>query len=176
MKNIRSHSLYNLILSGLFASVTVLCAWITIPTAIPFTLQTLAIFLTALLLEAKYGLLSVFIYISMGLIGLPVFSGFQGGVGVLLGPTGGFIMGFLFIILMSALFRKVFPDKMLWRIISISAGLLLCYLSGTLWFMFVSNADFLSALTICILPCLPFDIIKIATALILYKRLRNIVK
>ena len=79
-----------------FAVVIAVCSWISIPTVVPFTLQTFAVFLTVGVLGGKRGTLAVFVYILLGVCGVPVFSGFSGGIGVLLGQTGGYIAGFLF--------------------------------------------------------------------------------
>jgi biotin transport system substrate-specific component len=167
---------YNLILSALFSGITAICAWITIPTAIPFTLQTLAIFLMAQLLPLKYSLISVGIYIAMGIVGLPVFSGFQGGAGVLLGPTGGYITGFVFIILITGLVAKRESKKPFAKLSAMTSGLLLCYLFGTLWFMLTAKATFLSAVIICVVPYVVFDIAKMALSVILCNRLKKFLK
>ena len=81
---------------GLFAVVIAICSWISIPTVVPFTLQTFAVFLAVAILGGKRGTLSVIVYVLLGADGLPVFSGFKGGFGVLLNTTGGYIIGFIF--------------------------------------------------------------------------------
>ena len=81
---------------GLFAVVITICSWISIPTVVPFTLQTFAVFLAVAVLGGKRGTLSVIVYVLLGAVGLPVFSGFKGGIGVLLNTTGGYIIGFIF--------------------------------------------------------------------------------
>lgn len=169
----KNKSIYNLMLSALFSALTVICAWITIPTAVPFTMQTFAVFLTAQLLPLKYSLLSVAVYIALGAVGLPVFSGFQGGVGVLFGPTGGYILGFIFIILATGLAEKFYNDGKIVRFFSMITGLVFCYLFGTLWFMFVSKTNFISALLICVIPYIVFDIAKMILSFILYKKLKR---
>ena len=78
------------------AVLIAVCAWISIPIEIPFTMQTFGVFLALRLLKGKYGTLSILIYILLGAIGAPVFAGFSSGLGILLGPTGGYIIGFLF--------------------------------------------------------------------------------
>ena len=75
------------------SAVIAVCAWITIPLAVPFTLQIFGVFMALRLLGGKKGTLSILVYIALGAVGLPVFSGFQGGIGVLAGPTGGDIAG-----------------------------------------------------------------------------------
>ena len=80
---------------SLSAAVIAVCAWITVPFTVPFTMQTFAVFLAVLLFGSARGMLSILLYIALGAVGLPVFSSFGGGIGVLIGPTGGYIIGFL---------------------------------------------------------------------------------
>ena len=86
-----------IILISLSAALICICSWIQVPSAVPFTLQTFAVFLVSAVLGAKKGVAATLVYILLGAVGLPVFSGFQGGVGVLLGATGGYVFGFVFI-------------------------------------------------------------------------------
>ena len=79
------------------AALIAVCSWISIPAAVPFTLQTFAVFCVLGLLGGKRGTVSILVYILLGAIGLPVFSGFNGGIGALLGTTGGYIIGFIFV-------------------------------------------------------------------------------
>ena len=82
-------------LVALMTALMAICSWISIPTTVPFTLQTLGVFLACALLGGKRGSLAVFVYLLLGALGLPVFAGFSGGAGALLGSTGGYILGFL---------------------------------------------------------------------------------
>ncbi|MEI3229118.1 MAG: biotin transporter BioY [Lachnospiraceae bacterium] len=81
---------------AIFAVLIAICSWISIPTTVPFTLQTFAVFLAVGVLGGKRGTLSILIYLLLGAIGVPVFAGFTGGIGIVLGTTGGYIIGFLF--------------------------------------------------------------------------------
>ena len=87
----------NLVYASMFTALITVCGWICIPSAVPFTLQTLAVFLCIMLLGTKRSLAAVITYILLGAVGCPVFSGFRGGIGTLLGPTGGYITGFVLI-------------------------------------------------------------------------------
>ena len=167
---------YKNIVAALFSALMVICAWITVPTVVPFTMQTLAVFLTAQLLTLRYSLLSMGIYVGLGVAGLPVFSGFQGGIGTLLGPTGGYITGFVIIILTTAIAMKILGDGQFVRIISMTAGLVLCYVLGTAWFMIITKTNLISALIICVLPYIIFDIAKMFFACLLYKKLKKLIK
>ena len=81
---------------GLFAAVICICSWISVPFVVPFTLQTFGVFLTLMVLGGKRGTLSIILYVLLGALGLPVFASFNGGLAYILGPTGGFIVGFIF--------------------------------------------------------------------------------
>ena len=84
-----------IVLTALMAVIMAVCSWISIPTEVPFTLQTFAVFCALLLLGGRNGFFSVLVYILLGAVGIPVFAGFSGGMGVILGTTGGYIVGFL---------------------------------------------------------------------------------
>ncbi len=148
---------------------------------IPFTLQTFGVFLAVGVLGGKRGSLSILIFILLGAIGLPVFAGFSGGVGVLLGSTGGYIIGFIFSALLMWLIEFLFGRKLLVLGISMVLGLIVCYAFGTAWFMVVySRASgaigLVTALGWCVFPYIIPDIVKIALALVLTKRLRAVLK
>ena len=165
----------SLVRCALAAALMAVCAWITVPGPVPFTLQTFAVFCALGLLGGFRGTASVLCYILLGAVGLPVFSGFRGGVGALLGSTGGYILGFL----TSALvyWAVVRSSRDLWRqALGMVLGLLTCYLFGTLWFVEVytraSGAmTFGTALSLCVIPFLLPDALKIALALLLTRTL-----
>ncbi len=167
----------DLALVALFAAVMAVCSWITVPAAVPFTLQTMGVFLAVGLLGGKRGTISVLVYLFLGAIGLPVFSGFSGGLGYMMGATGGYIIGFLFSALFMWFMEKVFGRDMKILILSMVLGLILCYAFGTAWFMTVysgSNGpiDLATALGWCVFPFIIPDAIKIAVACLLIRRLR----
>jgi biotin transport system substrate-specific component len=124
-------------------------------------------------LGGKRGTISVIVYILLGLVGLPVFSGFKGGAGVLMGPTGGYILGFVISALIMWVFESLAGKKILVYIISMIFGLAACYAFGTLWFMVVYNAKNDSPATLsmvlgwCVIPFIIPDMIKIVLALII---------
>ena len=167
----------DLALVALFAAVMAVCSWITVPAAVPFTLQTMGVFLAVGLLGGKRGTISVLVYLFLGAIGLPVFSGFAGGLGYMMGATGGYIIGFLFSAIIMWFMEKVFGRDMKILILSMVLGLILCYAFGTAWFMTVysgSNGpiDLATALGWCVFPFIIPDAIKIAVACLLIRRLR----
>ena len=192
----RNSKLTDMILIGLFAALIAVCAQIQIPAAVPFTLQTFAIFLAVGLLGGKRGTVSVVIYILLGMVGLPVFAGFKGGIAALLGTTGGYIIGFIFSALLmwalekpvSSLFgketgadsKKNIFRKMAGPAISMILGLIVCYIFGTAWFVIVYTntkepLGIMTALGWCVFPFIIPDLIKIALALVLTLRLRKFV-
>jgi biotin transport system substrate-specific component len=158
--------------SALFAALTGLCAWISIPTApIAFTLQTFAVFLTLGVLGGKWGSFSILIYLLLGTVGVPVFSGFQGGPGVLLGATGGYIWGFLAAGLVYWAFEK------LCKPLGFVTGILCCYLCGCLWYsVYAGSAGFGGAVMQCVIPYLIPDAVKLTLAYVLSRRLRKHMK
>ena len=169
---------------GLFAALIAVCSQIQIPGAVPFTLQTFAIFLAAGLLGGKRGTVSVLIYILIGAIGLPVFAGFKGGSGALLGTTGGYIIGFIFSMLAMWLFERLFikgkSKKIILLGISMVIGLIICYTFGTAWFIIVYTntkepIGIATALSWCVFPFIIPDVVKIALALTLTSRLKRFI-
>ena len=166
---------------ALFACLMAICAWISVPAQIPFTLQTMGVFLAVGLLGGKRGTLAVLVYILMGAVGLPVFSGMAGGIGKLLGMTGGYIVGFLASALVMWLMERLLGKK-LWVLgLSMVLGLIACYAFGSAWFLVVYTGSkgpitLGAVLGMCVLPYILPDLIKIALALTLTKVLKRYVK
>ena len=122
---------------GMFVALMAICSWINIPMTVPFTLQTFAVFAAVAMLGLWRGTVAVLVYIILGAIGVPVFAGFSGGFGALLGQTGGYIIGFIFTALISGGMMKAFGKKIPVMIIAMVLGLIACYAFGTVWFMYV---------------------------------------
>ena len=162
---------------ALCAALLAPCAWLSVPTQPPFTMQTFGIFLTLLLLGAKDGTIAIGLYILLGALGVPVFSGFNGGMGALMGPTGGYIVGFLLICLIFGLLCG--KGAGLWlKALALLLGLAVCYAFGTLWFVKVYGdmkgpISTLSALSMCVFPFIVPDFAKLALALWAGKRLEK---
>lgn len=166
---------------AIFTALMAVCSWISIPTAIPFTLQTMAVFLAVGLLGGKRGTLAVTAYVLLGAVGAPVFANFSGGIGILLGQTGGYILGFIGSALVMWAMERFLGGK-LWGLgLNMLLGLLVCYAFGTAWFMVVypmggEAVSLWAALTWCVFPFLLFDGLKIALAFGLSLELRRHVK
>lgn len=156
---------------ALCAALMAVCAWITIPlpfNLISFTMQTFAVFLTLGLLGGGLGTVSIIVYLMLGIVGLPVFSGFRGGFGVLLGPTGGYLAGFL----VSGLVYWVVEKENLPKWVGMILGLVVCYAFGTVWYMIYSgSASLWAVLCACVFPFVIPDLAKIGLAMLLAKRL-----
>lgn len=170
-----------LTLTGIMAALIALCAWLTIPTTVPFTMQTFAIFLAVGLLGGKLGSLAVGVYLLLGAVGLPVFSGFQGGVGAFAGVTGGYLIGFLLMALVMWLGERLFGAGTAVFLLSGIAGLAVCYCFGTVWFLLLYTSTkgpigLWTVLWSCVIPFLIPDGIKLALALALRQRLRKALK
>ena len=174
-------SVRDMALSALFAALIAVCSWISVPSAVPFTLQTFGVFMAAGLLGGKRGTVSVLIYILLGAAGIPVFSGFKGGAGVLACSTGGYIVGFLFTALIMWLFEAKARNRKYTLPISMAVGLLACYAFGTAWFMFVyartsGSVGLVTALTWCVFPFILPDAAKITLACFLIRRIKSVVR
>ena len=166
---------------AIFAVTIAICSWISIPTTVPFTLQTFAVFLAVGVLGGRRGTFAVLVYILLGAVGLPVFAGFSGGLGALLGTTGGYIIGFFFSALLYWAMTKVLGEKTPVMVVAMVLGLIVCYAFGTVWFMTVyarnSGAIGLgTALGWCVIPFIIPDLVTIALAVGLTRLLKPHVK
>ena len=169
----------NMALCSLFTAVLALCAWLSVPMGdMVITLQTFGIFLTLGLLGGKRGTLAIGVYLLLGSVGVPVFSGFRGGLGALLGTTGGYIFGFMLTALVYWLLTFL-KDTPLTRLAAMILGLLLCYACGSWWYMtrYLSTGTLTLGLVLlrCVLPYLLPDAIKLTLAWILTGKLKRFV-
>ena len=119
----------DLVLIAIFAAMMAVCAWISVPVlAVPFTLQSFGVFMALLCLGGKRGTAAICVYVLLGAVGAPVFSGFNGGIGAIMGATGGYIIGFIPLVILTGVFaernKKLLPLGMV-------LGTLACYIFGT---------------------------------------------
>lgn len=178
IKDTDSNKTRDIVYMSVFTAMISICSWISIPASIPFTLQTMGVFTTVGLLGGKRGTLTVLTYILLGAIGIPVFAGLTGGVSVLLGTTGGYIMGFLLSALLMWGIETIMGRNQIVLAFSMIAGLIVCYVFGTAWFMMIytqhSGVIGLSTvLGLCVIPFIIPDLIKIGVALFLTNRLKK---
>ena len=178
IKDTDSNKTRDIVYMSVFTAMISICSWISIPASIPFTLQTMGVFTTVGLLGGKRGTLTILTYILLGAIGVPVFAGLTGGVSVLLGTTGGYIIGFLLSALLMWGIETIMGRNQIVLAFSMIAGLIVCYVFGTAWFMLIytqhSGVIGLSTvLGLCVIPFIIPDLIKIGVALFLAKRLKK---
>lgn len=162
----------DMVLCSIFAAVMCVFSMITIPIgAVSITLAVFGVMLIALTLGTKRAVITIALFILIGAIGLPVFSGFKGGISVLFGPTGGYITSYIFIALIVGLLTKKLPANktaaFIIKFLACLAGLLVCYALGTVQFVFLQSVNITQALWLCVIPFIPFDIIKIIFAITL---------
>lgn len=164
---------------ALFAVLLAVCSWISIPLPpIPVTLQTFGVFSALLFLGGRRGTCATGVWLLLGAAGLPVFSAFRGGIGILLEATGGYLLGFLLCALVYwATAGKT--ARIVRKVLACLLGLLTCYAFGTAWYVLVyarTAAGILPALTACVFPFLLPDLAKLGLAFLLYRRLGRFLK
>ncbi len=164
-------------LTALFTALIAIFSQIQIPLPmVPLSLATLAIYLACAMLPFPYGLTSVLCYVLLGLCGLPVFAGFQGGPAILFSKTGGYIIGYaLLALVVNLAMKKGSPPAWKLSLVCLS-GTLVLYLFGSAWFMHLTGLNLATTLAYCVLPFIPGDLIKIALTATLYKRLKPALK
>lgn len=160
---------------ALFAALTAVCSQIQIPLPmVPINLALFSVHLAALLLGKKYGAISQAVYILLAAVGVPVMAGLTGGLGQLLGKTGGYAIGYI----LSAFLTGLICEKWgyaFWKMcIAAVIGCAGCYVLGTIWFMAVTGLNLATSMTYCVTPFLPGDVVKIVLAALLATRLRPV--
>lgn len=169
----------DIIICALFCTLICICSVITVPlpfSPVPISLSLIAIFLCGALQSLKYGLFSICGYILLGVAGIPVFSGFNSGFGVLVGPTGGYLLSYVLMILCIYLIIKVFHKRTFFAyLISMLSSIIICHAFGSIWLAYFLKTDIISALLVGSIPYIIPDIIKAVLgaylAQALYKRL-----
>jgi biotin transport system substrate-specific component len=173
-KTNRKLTTYQLSVTALMAAVMCILGPVSVPIGpIPVSLTNLVIYFSVLLLGTRLGTLSYLVYLLLGAFGLPVFSGYMGGLAKLAGPTGGYLIGFIPMAILSGIFLKKFDGKALPVALGMIAGTLVDYILGTIWFVVLMQCDFLYALGVCVFPFIPGDLVKIVLAVVLGGLLRR---
>ncbi len=140
---------------------------------VPISLGILAIYFVITVLGMKRGTISVILYILLGLAGLPVFTNFTGGPGKLFGPTGGYIVGYIFMAPICGFFLDKWKNNIPLNILGMILGTAACYLFGTIWLQYQLSLTFPAALMTGVVPYIPFDLLKLALAMPLGWKLRK---
>ncbi|MGN0678542.1 MAG: biotin transporter BioY [Oscillospiraceae bacterium] len=159
-------SLKSMVATAIFAALICVAAPISIPLPglIPISLSTFVVYLAGAMLGAKRGALAVTVYVLLGAVGVPVFSGYSGGFGILFGVTGGYIIGYIPMALIGGLFADM-QSKKHWTIpVGMVLGTVVLYVFGTAWYMIFTGKNLAAALAGCVVPFLAFDAIKIVLA------------
>lgn len=158
-------SVRNITMIGLFAAVLcVLSPWAVNIGPIPLTFATFGVYLIGAVLGGGYGTLAVFVYLLVGAAGVPVFSGFSGGLHKIVGVTGGYLLGYIPCVFVTGKLISVLKNKVWWYSAAMVMGTAVLYLFGTVWYIWQTGNSVLSALLLCVVPFLPGDIVKIMAA------------
>ena len=150
---------------------------------VPIVIVNLFIYIFSVILGSKKALMGFFVYLLLGAVGLPVFSNWNSGVGHILGPTGGYLIGYIFCLFGASLgnefgqkisYNKIVKTTVL--VLGMAAGTFLCYVLGSFWLSYVNGIDFYAAFIMGALPCVPGDAVKIVIAVILSESLKERIK
>lgn len=170
----KKNKIYMLSTTAVMTAVICVLAPLSIPIGpVPISFTNLAIFIALYLLGWKMGTVSLALYIFIGTVGFPVFSGFSGGPGKLMGPTGGYIFGFIPMAVIAGLIIEKFSENCALQFTAMVVGIIVCYAFGTVWFCVVMDSGVASALSLCVFPFIPGDVAKIILALIVGPMLRR---
>ncbi|MFI3172517.1 MAG: biotin transporter BioY [Eubacteriales bacterium] len=166
---------------ALITAITCIVAPFSIPipiSPVPISLTNLVLYISPYILGCKKSTISYIVYLLLGAVGLPIFSSFSGGLGKLIGPTGGYLLGFIFLVLITGLVVEHFPTNIFIIVMGMIVGTFICYIFGTYWLALQLEMTFVAALAVGVTPYLIGDSVKILIAIIvgplLRKRLANI--
>jgi len=162
---------------GLFVAIIAVCAQISFPifpNGVPMTLQTFAIPLAGVVLGAKNGMIAALVYVLLGMVGVPVFAGFTGGIGIVFGRTGGFILAFPFMAFAAGIGAK--KDNLAWLVLWLTIGAVVLYTVGMLVFSLVAPAALWASFTLVVVPFLPTEVIKIVLVILFGKLINKALK
>ena len=167
-------SIQQLAVTGVMTAVICILAPLSIPIGVvPISFTNLAVYLALYVLGVKKGTISYLVYLCIGLVGVPVFSGFTSGPGKLFGPTGGYLIGFILMAVIAGVFIDKFTDKMYLCFLGMVLGTAVCYLLGTLWLAYQGGMNFQAALAAGVLPFIPGDLVKIVIAMLIGPQIRK---
>ena len=182
--------IYDLVLISVSAALITICSWISIPLGpVPFTLQTLGILAVMLTIGGRRGTIAILVYLALGAVGVPVFAGFKGGIMSFIGPTGGFLIGFVFGALVYWLLEKLFLKKFMtspvktwiFGMLGFLVFEVVMYIVGVIWFMTVYAAQtgpigLTTVMSLCVFPFIIPDIVKMAVAVLIGERASKLIR
>lgn len=159
----------NMVMMALFAAITCVLAPLAVPIGpVPISLTNLVIYISLYVLGWKRGTITYIVYLLVGLVGLPVFSGFEGGIGKFAGPTGGYLVGFIFMSVICGIFiekwHEISPVHVTLNMLGMILGTVAAYAFGTAWFCLSTGTGVVAALSLCVFPFIIGDLIKMAIA------------
>ena len=167
MQTKAKHSIYTLTMIAVMTAVTCILAPLSISIGpIPISFTNLAIYFALYLLGWKKGTVSYLVYLLIGIVGLPVFSGFVGGIGKFLGPTGGYIVGFIPMAIIAGILIDRFKNRWI-HLLGMLVGTAICYAFGTAWYCLQTGSALVPALGLCDFPFIPGDLVKMIAAMLL---------
>lgn len=159
---------------GVMTAVTCVLAPFSLPIGpVPISLTNLAIYFSLYVLGTKFGCVSYLVYLLIGFIGVPVFSGFTSGPGKLLGPTGGYLIGFLPMAVIAGLLIDKFISRRVICLLGMVAGTIVAYAFGTIWLAYQAGMDWKAALMAGVIPFIPGDLGKMLLAMIAGPQIRR---
>lgn len=166
---------------ALSAVLIAVCSWISVPAAVPFTMQTFAVCFVLSALGGKRGTMAILVYLLLGAAGIPVFAQFKSGLANLLGSTGGYLVGFVFMGLLYWLVTGLLGKKLWVEILALVLGLAALYAFGTAWFLLVYTRTngamgLMSVLGLCVIPFILPDLVKLGLAVTLARRVSRALK
>ena len=162
---------------SVFTALTAVFSQISVPlpfTPVPINLAVLAVLLAGGLLGFKKAIASQAVYLLLGLVGVPVFAGFSGGLQKLVGPTGGYLIGYLFIAFFAGLIPYLKSDNFVKRATLMTLGIITCYALGTIWFMLSTGTGLIPSLGMCVIPFIPGDLFKLVVGVVFVERLSKV--
>lgn len=170
----KKQTTYQLCTCALMAALMCILGPMSVPIGpVPVSLTNLVIYIAVYLLGTREATISFLVYLLLGTAGLPVFSGYQGGIAKLAGPTGGYLIGFIFMTIICGIVMKLSKVNPYITALGMVVGTLVAYLFGTVWFVVMMKCEVSYALTVCVYPFIPFDLAKIVIATILGKAIRT---
>ena len=186
----RRSMIYDIVVIAISAALITVCSWISIPLGpVPFTLQTMAILAVLLTIGGRRGTIAIVVYLALGAVGVPVFAGFKGGPAALLGPTGGFLVGFIAAALVFWLLEKLIfarlmstpAKRLIFGFVNSFVFELVLYTVGVIWFMTVYAAKtgpigFGAVMSMCVIPFIIPDIVKMIAAAVIGSRAYRFVR
>ena len=166
----RKSQIYQFACCALMAALMCIFGPMSVPIGpVPVSLTNLVIYFTVYLIGMKGATVSYLIYMLLGVVGLPVFSGYTGGIAKLAGPTGGYLVGFILLALISGIVLEKTNRNIVWSFVGMVAGTAIAYLFGTVWFVIQAQCTVGYALSVCVMPFISFDLLKMVIAIALGK-------